>query len=105
MPKARASSPASAMSSSRITTARFGPASRFLRWGFFRPVFRALWGFRRVLLPGRFWVLRLPVPFFLFVGTQFAPMITELGLATKAITIPAGQLISNSSIDAIVWVI
>ncbi|VFS68386.1 PTS system galactitol-specific EIIC component [Kluyvera cryocrescens] len=40
------------------------------------------------------------VPFFLFVGTQFAPMITELGLATKAITIPAGQLISNSSIDA-----
>ncbi|NCB60316.1 MAG: PTS galactitol transporter subunit IIC, partial [Gammaproteobacteria bacterium] len=38
------------------------------------------------------------VPFFLFVGTQFAPMITELGLATKAITIPAGQLISNSSI-------
>lgn len=40
------------------------------------------------------------VPFFLFVGTQFAPMITDLGLATKAITIPAGQLISNSSIDA-----
>ena len=43
------------------------------------------------------------VPFFLFVGTQFAPMITELGLATKAITIPAGQLISNSSIDAPVF--
>ena len=43
------------------------------------------------------------VPFFLFVGTQFAPMITELGLATKAITIPAGQLISNSSIDAAVY--
>ncbi|EOA1827086.1 PTS galactitol transporter subunit IIC, partial [Raoultella planticola] len=43
------------------------------------------------------------VPFFLFVGTQFAPMITELGQATKAITIPAGQLISNSSIDAPVF--
>ena len=43
------------------------------------------------------------VPFFLFVGTQFAPMITDLGLATKAITIPAGQLISNSSIDAPVF--
>lgn len=39
------------------------------------------------------------IPFFLFVGTQFAPMITELGLATKAINIPAGQLISNSAID------
>lgn len=43
------------------------------------------------------------VPFFLFVGTAFAPMITELGLATKAIDIPAGQLISNSSIDAPVF--
>lgn len=43
------------------------------------------------------------VPFFLFVGTQFAPMITDLGLATKAIDIPAGQLISNSSIDAPVF--
>lgn len=43
------------------------------------------------------------VPFFLFVGTQFAPMITELGLATKAISIPDQQLISNSSIDAPVF--
>lgn len=43
------------------------------------------------------------IPFFLFVGTQFAPMITELGLATKAINIPAGQLISNSSIDGPVF--
>lgn len=43
------------------------------------------------------------IPFFLFVGTQFAPMITELGLATKAIDIPAGQLISNSAIDAPVF--
>ncbi|EAM7071519.1 PTS galactitol transporter subunit IIC [Salmonella enterica] len=43
------------------------------------------------------------IPFFLFVGTQFAPMITELGQATKAIAIPAGQLISNSSIDAPVF--
>jgi galactitol PTS system EIIC component len=40
------------------------------------------------------------VPFFLFVGTQFAPIITDLGLTTKAIDIPANQLISNSSIDA-----
>ncbi|QIQ20460.1 PTS galactitol transporter subunit IIC [Zophobihabitans entericus] len=43
------------------------------------------------------------VPFFLLIGTAFAPMITELGLATKAIDIPAGQLISNSSIDAPVF--
>lgn len=43
------------------------------------------------------------VPFFLFVGTQFAPMITELGLATKAITLPEGQLISNSAIDGPVF--
>lgn len=43
------------------------------------------------------------VPFFLLVGTAFAPMITELGLMTKAIDIPAGQLISNSSIDAPVF--
>lgn len=43
------------------------------------------------------------VPFFLFVGTQFAPIITDLGLATKAIDIPAGQLISNSSIDSPVF--
>ena len=34
------------------------------------------------------------------MGTQFAPIITDLGLATKAIDIPANQLISNSSIDA-----
>ena len=66
MPMARASSPARAMSSSKITTARFGPASCFLRRGFFRPVFRVLWGFRFVLLPERFWVLRLPAPFFRF---------------------------------------
>lgn len=43
------------------------------------------------------------VPFFLFVGTQFAPIITDLGLATKAIDIPSNQLISNSSIDAPVF--
>lgn len=43
------------------------------------------------------------VPFFLFVGTQFAPIITDLGLITKAIDIPAEQLISNSSIDAPVF--
>ncbi|WP_392565411.1 PTS transporter subunit IIC [Utexia brackfieldae] len=43
------------------------------------------------------------VPFFLLVGTQFAPIITELGLATKAIHIPPEQLISNSSIDAPVF--
>ncbi|MDF7666486.1 hypothetical protein PT273_01245 [Orbaceae bacterium ESL0727] len=43
------------------------------------------------------------IPFFLFVGTEFAPIITDLGLATKAIDIPAGQLISNSSIDAPVF--
>ncbi|KES15911.1 Phosphotransferase system, galactitol-specific IIC component, partial [Gilliamella apicola SCGC AB-598-B02] len=43
------------------------------------------------------------VPFFLFVGTQFAPIITDLGLSTKAIDIPANQLISNSSIDAPVF--
>ncbi|ROC60477.1 PTS galactitol transporter subunit IIC [Klebsiella quasipneumoniae] len=43
------------------------------------------------------------IPLFLFVGTVFAPIITELGLATKAIDIPVGKLISNSSIDAPVF--
>lgn len=43
------------------------------------------------------------IPFFLFAGTQFAPMITELGVSTKAITIPSGSMISNSSIDGPVF--
>ncbi|BAT36349.1 PTS galactitol transporter subunit IIC [Escherichia albertii] len=43
------------------------------------------------------------IPFFLFVGTEFAPIITELGNMTKAIDIPAGKLISNSCIDAPVF--
>lgn len=39
-------------------------------------------------------------PVFLWVGTAFAPFMTELANSTKAVELSAGQLISNSSIDA-----
>lgn len=39
------------------------------------------------------------VPVFLWVGTAFAPFITDLANATGAVALEAGQLISNSSID------
>lgn len=39
-------------------------------------------------------------PVFLYVGTAFAPVMTELANSTQAIALEPGQLISNSSIDA-----
>ena len=38
-------------------------------------------------------------PAFLWVGTAFAPFMTELANTTKAVELAAGQLISCSSID------
>mgnify|MGYP001618967522 CR=1 FL=1 len=38
-------------------------------------------------------------PVFLYVGTVFAPFMTELANSTRAIALEPGQLISNSSID------
>ena len=43
------------------------------------------------------------VPVFLWVGTAFAPFMTELANATKAVDLKPGQLISNSSIDGPVF--
>ena len=45
----------------------------------------------------------LGIPAFLWVGTAFAPMITDLGRLTGALDIPAGSMISNSSIDGPVF--
>lgn len=39
-------------------------------------------------------------PVFLWVGTAFAPFMTELANSTRAVELASGQLISNSSIDA-----
>lgn len=39
------------------------------------------------------------VPAFLWVGTAFAPFMTELANSTGAVALEAGQMISNSSID------
>lgn len=39
-------------------------------------------------------------PVFLWVGTAFAPFMTDLANTTKAVELTEGQLISNSSIDA-----
>ncbi|MCL3777189.1 MULTISPECIES: PTS transporter subunit IIC [unclassified Actinomyces] len=39
-------------------------------------------------------------PVFLWVGTAFAPFMTELANSTGAVELAEGQLISNSSIDA-----
>lgn len=39
-------------------------------------------------------------PVFLWVGTAFAPFMTELANSSKAISLAPGQMISNSSIDA-----
>lgn len=43
------------------------------------------------------------VPAFLWVGTSFAPFVTELANSTGAVALEAGQLISNSSIDGPVF--
>lgn len=45
-------------------------------------------------------VCTLFTPVFLYVGTAFAPLVTELANNTHAIDLAPGQLISNSSIDA-----
>lgn len=42
-------------------------------------------------------------PVFLYVGTAFAPFMTELANATGAVVLEAGQMISNSSIDGPVF--
>lgn len=39
-------------------------------------------------------------PVFLWVGTAFAPFMTELANSTKAIELASGQMISNSGMDA-----
>lgn len=39
-------------------------------------------------------------PVFLYVGTAFAPVMTDLANTTQAVDLEPGQLISNSSIDA-----
>lgn len=43
------------------------------------------------------------VPAFLWVGTAFAPFMTDLANATGAISLKAGEIISNSSIDGPVF--
>ena len=43
------------------------------------------------------------VPVFLYVGTAFAPFMTELANTTHAVSLAPGQLISNSSIDGPVF--
>ncbi len=48
-------------------------------------------------------LVALYVPVFLWVGTAFAPFVTDLANATGAVTLEAGQLISNSSIDGPVF--
>lgn len=42
-------------------------------------------------------------PIFLWVGTAFAPFMTQLANQTGAVELAAGQMISNSSIDAPVF--
>ena len=43
------------------------------------------------------------VPVFLYVGTAFAPFMTQLANSTQAVALNPGQLISNSSIDGPVF--
>lgn len=43
------------------------------------------------------------VPAFLWVGTAFGPFMTDLANATGAVSLSAGQVISNSSIDGPVF--
>lgn len=42
-------------------------------------------------------------PIFLYVGTAFAPFMTELATTTGAVAIEAGKMISNSNIDGPVF--
>ena len=54
-------------------------------------------------LPRMLILTTLCVPIFLYVGTAFAPYVTELANSTGAVALEAGQMISNSSIDGPVW--
>lgn len=54
-------------------------------------------------LPRMLILCTLGVPAFLWVGTAFAPFITDLSNATGAVALQAGEMISNSSIDAPVF--
>lgn len=54
-------------------------------------------------LPRMLVLCTIGVPAFLWVGSAFAPFITELANSTGAVTLGAGQLISNSSIDGPVF--
>lgn len=51
-------------------------------------------------LPRMIILCTLFVPAFLWVGTAFAPFISDLARETGALSLKAGELISNSSIDA-----
>lgn len=50
-------------------------------------------------LPRMLVLCLIGVPCFLWVGTAFAPFMTDLANTTGAVSLAAGQLISNSSID------
>ena len=50
-------------------------------------------------LPRMLILCTLFVPVFLWVGTAFAPFVTDLANSTGAVALEAGQVISNSSID------
>lgn len=54
-------------------------------------------------LPRMFILCALGIPCFLWVGTAFAPFISDLARTTGAVTLAAGELISNSSIDGPVF--
>lgn len=54
-------------------------------------------------LPRMLILCTLGVPAFLWVGTAFAPFITDLANAMGAVALQAGEMISNSSIDAPVF--
>lgn len=54
-------------------------------------------------LPRMLILCTIGVPCFLWIGTAFAPFITDLANATGAVDLAAGQMISNSSIDGPVF--
>ena len=54
-------------------------------------------------LPRMLILCTLGVPAFLWVGTAFAPFITDLANTTGAVALKAGEMISNSSIDGPVF--
>lgn len=54
-------------------------------------------------LPRMIILCTICVPMFLYVGTAFAPYVTDLANSTGAVELAAGQLISNSSIDGPVF--